>query len=150
MIEYVPSNCFITRFGAAVSVLVGHCCPALLKLYRRKCAYCCIIGQIKWWRWYRVYPSMSPQNCPFPWEYSSPLPWFQDPTRHVSHQNNAKRTDRATSVTTGGSELARLSFVLLFWKRTVLNKQSNSIFFTDSAVLRMSLFESFYFIYKHY
>ena len=46
MIEYVPSNCFITRFRAAVSVLVGPCCPALLKLYRRKGAYCCIIGQI--------------------------------------------------------------------------------------------------------
>jgi len=46
VIEYVPSNCFITRFMAAVSALVGPCCPALLKLYRRKCAYCCIIGQI--------------------------------------------------------------------------------------------------------
>ena len=46
MIEYVPVNCFITRFKAAVSALVGPCCPALLKLYRRKCAYCCIIGQI--------------------------------------------------------------------------------------------------------
>ena len=32
---------------AAVSVLVGPCCPALLKLYRFKCEYCCIIGQIK-------------------------------------------------------------------------------------------------------
>ena len=30
MIEYVPSNCFITRLRAAVSVLVGPCCPALL------------------------------------------------------------------------------------------------------------------------
>jgi len=29
VIEYVPSNCFITRFGAAVSVLVGPRCPAL-------------------------------------------------------------------------------------------------------------------------
>jgi len=29
VIEYVPSNCFITRFRAAVSVLVG-CCPAVL------------------------------------------------------------------------------------------------------------------------
>jgi len=28
--ENVPSNCFITRFTAAVSVLVGPCCPALL------------------------------------------------------------------------------------------------------------------------
>ena len=46
MIEYVPGNCFITRFKAVVSALVGPCCPALLKLYRRKCAYCCIIGQI--------------------------------------------------------------------------------------------------------
>ena len=34
MIEYVslPSNCFITRFRAAVSDLVGPCCPALLKI----------------------------------------------------------------------------------------------------------------------
>ena len=30
MIEYVPSNCFITRFDAVVSVLVGPRCPALL------------------------------------------------------------------------------------------------------------------------
>jgi len=31
---------------AAVSVLAGPGCSALLKLYRCKCAYCCIIGQI--------------------------------------------------------------------------------------------------------
>ena len=30
MIDFVPSNCFITRFGAAVSVLVRPCCPAVL------------------------------------------------------------------------------------------------------------------------
>ena len=30
MIEYVPSNCFITCFRAAVGVLVGPCCPAVL------------------------------------------------------------------------------------------------------------------------
>ena len=30
MIEYIPSNCFIERFRAAVSVLIGPCCPALL------------------------------------------------------------------------------------------------------------------------
>ena len=31
MLEHVPSNCFIINvFGAAVSVLVGPCCPALL------------------------------------------------------------------------------------------------------------------------
>ena len=30
LIEYVPSNCFITRFRAAINVLVGPCCPALL------------------------------------------------------------------------------------------------------------------------
>ena len=30
MIEDVLSDCFITRFRAAVSVLVGPCCPALL------------------------------------------------------------------------------------------------------------------------
>ena len=30
MIGYVPSNCFVTRFRAAVSVVVGPCCPALL------------------------------------------------------------------------------------------------------------------------
>jgi len=29
-LEYVPNNCFITRFRAAVSVVVGRCCPALL------------------------------------------------------------------------------------------------------------------------
>ena len=28
--SYVPSNCFIERLRAAVSVLVGPCCPALL------------------------------------------------------------------------------------------------------------------------
>ena len=33
-------------FRAAVSVFVGPCCSALLKLYGCKCAYCCIIGQI--------------------------------------------------------------------------------------------------------
>jgi len=30
MVEYLPSNCFITCFRAAVSVLDGPCCPALL------------------------------------------------------------------------------------------------------------------------
>jgi len=30
VVEYVPSNCFIQRFRAAVSVLVGPCCPTLL------------------------------------------------------------------------------------------------------------------------
>jgi len=30
VIEYVPSNCFIQYFRAAVSVVVGPCCPALL------------------------------------------------------------------------------------------------------------------------
>ena len=30
MVEYVPSNCFIKRFRAAVSVHVGRCYPALL------------------------------------------------------------------------------------------------------------------------
>ena len=30
VVEYVPSNCFITRLRAAVSVLVGPRCPALL------------------------------------------------------------------------------------------------------------------------
>jgi len=39
---------FIERFRAAVSVHIGPCCPALLELYSCKCAYCCIIGQIKW------------------------------------------------------------------------------------------------------
>jgi len=47
VIEYLHSSCFITRFRAAVSVLVGPCCPALLKLCGCKCAYCCIIWQIK-------------------------------------------------------------------------------------------------------
>ena len=28
--EYVPSNSFIKRLRAAVIVLVGRCCPALL------------------------------------------------------------------------------------------------------------------------
>jgi len=32
VVEYVPSNCFIERFRAAVSVLVGPCCPALLNI----------------------------------------------------------------------------------------------------------------------
>jgi len=30
VVEYVPSNCFIKRFRAVVSVVVGPCCPALL------------------------------------------------------------------------------------------------------------------------
>jgi len=30
MVEYVPSNCFIQRFRAPVSVLVRPCYPALL------------------------------------------------------------------------------------------------------------------------
>jgi len=53
VIEYAPSDCFIERFRAAVSVLIGPCCPALLESYSCKGAYCCIIGQIKW-RWYRL------------------------------------------------------------------------------------------------
>ena len=32
---------------AAVSVLIGPSCPAFQESYSRKCAYCCIIGQIK-------------------------------------------------------------------------------------------------------
>ena len=47
-----PVTVFIERFRAAVSVHIGPCCPALLELYSCKCAYCCIIGQIKWWRWW--------------------------------------------------------------------------------------------------
>jgi len=42
-----PVTVFIERFRAAVSVFIGPCCPALLELYLRKCAHCCIIGQIK-------------------------------------------------------------------------------------------------------
>ena len=34
------------RFRAAVSVLIGPCCPALLKSYSCKCTYCGIIEQI--------------------------------------------------------------------------------------------------------
>ena len=46
----VSLTVFIERFRAAVSVLIGPCCPALLKSYSCKCTYCCIIGQInKWW-----------------------------------------------------------------------------------------------------
>jgi len=30
VIEHVPNNCYTERFRAAVSVLVGPCCPALL------------------------------------------------------------------------------------------------------------------------
>ena len=51
-------------FRAAVSVLIGPCCPALLESYSRKCAYCCIIGQVKWWWWWY---SMSLSLC----DYSS-------------------------------------------------------------------------------
>jgi len=47
----VSLTVFIERFRAAVSVVIGPCCPALLKSYSCKCTYCCIIGQInKWWR----------------------------------------------------------------------------------------------------
>ena len=48
----VHSNCFIIRFRAAVSVVVGPCCLVLLKLHWCKCTYCIIIGQIKWWWWW--------------------------------------------------------------------------------------------------
>jgi len=30
VIVYAPSDCFIERFRATVSVLIGPCCPALL------------------------------------------------------------------------------------------------------------------------
>jgi len=44
----------IERFRAAVSVFIGPCCPAVLESYLRKCAYCCIIEQIKlWWWWWK-------------------------------------------------------------------------------------------------
>ena len=49
---------FIERFKAAVNVHIGPCCPALLELYSFKCAYCCIIGQIKWW-WKRTLQNAS-------------------------------------------------------------------------------------------
>jgi len=45
-----PVTVLLNVFRAAVSVLIGPCCPALLESYSRKCAHCCIIGQIKWWR----------------------------------------------------------------------------------------------------
>ena len=38
-----PVTVFIERF----SVHIGPCCPALLESYSCKCAYCCIIRQIK-------------------------------------------------------------------------------------------------------
>ena len=38
---------FIERFRAAVSLHIGPCCPALLELCSCKCAYCCVIEQIK-------------------------------------------------------------------------------------------------------
>ena len=41
-----PVSVFIERFRAAVSVLIGPCCPAILKSYSRKCTYRCIIGHI--------------------------------------------------------------------------------------------------------
>jgi len=41
-----PVSVFIERFRAAVSVLIGLCCPAILKSYSRKCTYRCIIGHI--------------------------------------------------------------------------------------------------------
>ena len=47
-----PVTVFIERFRVAGSVRIGPCCPALLESYSRKCAYCCIIGQIKWWWWW--------------------------------------------------------------------------------------------------
>ena len=37
MIEDVLSDCFITRFRAAVSVVVGPCCPALLTVSMQMC-----------------------------------------------------------------------------------------------------------------
>ena len=40
-----PVTVFIERFMAAVSVLIGPCCSALLESYSRKCAYCCIIAK---------------------------------------------------------------------------------------------------------
>jgi len=43
----------LNGFRAAVSVFIGPCCPALLESYLRKCAYCCIIGQMKWWWWWK-------------------------------------------------------------------------------------------------
>ena len=46
---FICVTVFIERFRAAVSVFIGPCCPALLESYLRKCAYCCIIEQIKWW-----------------------------------------------------------------------------------------------------
>ena len=47
-----PVTVFIERFRAAVSVHIGPCCPALVESYSCKCAYCCSIGQIKWWWWW--------------------------------------------------------------------------------------------------
>ena len=40
-----PVTVFTERFMAAVSVLIGPCCSALLESYSRKCAYCCIIAK---------------------------------------------------------------------------------------------------------
>ena len=45
VIEYVLSNCIIARFNVAVDVLVGPCCPAVLKLYQCKCAYCFLLDK---------------------------------------------------------------------------------------------------------
>jgi len=37
VVEYASSNCFIERFRAAVSVLVGPCCPALINCIDVEC-----------------------------------------------------------------------------------------------------------------
>ena len=55
---FVPSNCFITRFRAAVSVLVGPCCPALLDIVSMQmcillyyCANKVMMMNMPFWAW---------------------------------------------------------------------------------------------------
>ena len=45
VIEYVPSDCFIERFRAAVSVLIGPCCPALLNRIRANVHTVVLLGK---------------------------------------------------------------------------------------------------------
>ena len=55
MIEYVPSNCFVTCFRAANVLTLLSCCS---RLYWCRCEYYCIIGQIKWrWWWISEMPT---------------------------------------------------------------------------------------------
>ena len=145
LIEYVPNNCFITRFRAAVSVLVWPCCPALLKLYRCKCAQCCTIGQIKWW-WWMPTPK---RNNVSRYKYGDKLNWLDRPSKKgnklqhatvLSQQTLQKQSDNSylSNIHSHNSCAIKRKLMMLSYKFVQLNTRKH---YRQLRLARVSTFQ---------